>query len=63
MGETLPETTVVCRNAVLENCTADTRRKTMPVNREMLTGASGTLIKDNKKGNYMLIIALKKLFN
>jgi len=26
---------------------------------EMLTGASGTLVKDTKKGNYIVIIALK----
>jgi len=26
---------------------------------EMLTGALGTLVKDTKKGNYIVIIALK----
>jgi len=27
--------------------------------REMLTGAPGALVKDTKKGNYIVIIALK----
>jgi len=43
----------------LNNVIVDIRCHNILKTREMLTGAPGALVKDTKKGNYIVIIALK----